>query len=427
MIKDLNIKVWIALIAMCTFLSCKKNYVAPVPDTTWQIFNTPTAKKLVTNTRNKLEGIYIITEGSEVFGVNAALKWSYTITEADTLYHLSMFCEKQVVYMICEGKRLDSSVLLNGYWRNMLNTETGIVRFNITSNSGAKGLLDSTTSPLQGLTLSGSFGIGEAQPINPVSLQYQRPLYNGSPLEIIAHRGGGRTADLLPASENSAEIIKLASRFGATGIEIDVRLTSDGVPVLYHDGTLNERLIQKNGLIGPIENYSYRQLTDLVRLIKGEKIPTLRQALDVVLYQTNLKFVWLDTKYDGNMTLQREILEEYQQKAIARGRNLSINIGIPDEMVLKNFKKLNDFRSIPSICELSPQDVTETNAAIWAPRWTLGLQPEETARMQTAGRKVFVWTLDVPENINKYFNEGNFNGILSNYPSSVAYFYYAKQ
>ncbi|GEO08362.1 glycerophosphodiester phosphodiesterase [Segetibacter aerophilus] len=416
-------------VLLCILIfSCKKNYDAPVPDTKWDLFNSPNGTSLNNNTRNKLEGVYSIADATDVFGPSTALKWSYTANGRDTTYHLSMFCEKQVVYIICEGKRLDSTILLNGYWRNMLNTETGVARFTINKSSGVEYLLNSSTPGTNPeTTITGTFGTGDVAPDRTITLQYKRPLYKATPLEIVAHRGGGRTSDLLPASENTVEIIKMASRFGATGIEIDVRFTSDGVPVLYHDATINERLIQKNGMIGPIENYSYAQLNGLVRLIKGERIPTLREALDAVVYNTSLRYVWLDTKFTGSMQKERDIQVEYLQKAAAVGRNLSITIGIPDEEVLKNFLKLPGYQNIPSVVELTPQDVATTNARIWAPRWTLGLQNEEVERVHAAGRKAFVWTLDVPDNINKYFLQGKFDGILSNYPSSVAYYYYAKQ
>jgi len=47
----------------------------------------------------------------------------------------------------------------------------------------------------------------------------------------FAHRGGQAHA---PA--NTLEAFRLALRLGATGLESDVRLTADGVPVLDHDG-----------------------------------------------------------------------------------------------------------------------------------------------------------------------------------------------
>lgn len=423
MIKQCSVTILLLLI-----LSCKKNYTAPVPSLEWDQFSSPSATTLSSFTRSKMEGVYTITQGTDLFGTDAALKWSYTANGNDTLYHLSVFCQRQVVYMICEGRRLDSTILLSGYWRNMLNTETGLVRLTISNGNGAAYLLKpATTTPAEATQVTGTFGTGGSVPTSPVSLQYNRPLYHATPLEIVAHRGGGRTSDLLPASENTVEIIKQASRFGATGIEIDVRFTSDGVPVLFHDETLNERLIQRNGMLGPVVNYSYAQLSGLVRLINGERIPTLRQALDAVLYNTNLHYVWLDTKFKGPMQKEREIQAEYLQKAAAIGRKLNITIGIPDDQVLENFVKLPDYQNIPSVCELTQEDVTRTNAKIWAPRWTLGLQNDEVDKMHAAGRKAFVWTLDVPENIREYFYQGKFDGILSNYPSSVAYYYYAKQ
>ncbi|MFI5316659.1 MAG: glycerophosphodiester phosphodiesterase [Myxococcota bacterium] len=49
----------------------------------------------------------------------------------------------------------------------------------------------------------------------------------------FAHRGA--SAD---ARENTLEAFALALRLGATGLESDVWLTADGVPVLDHDGVL---------------------------------------------------------------------------------------------------------------------------------------------------------------------------------------------
>jgi len=419
-------KPYIFVSLLVLIFSCKKDYDAPVPRTKWNVFDSSATTSLTINTRSKMEGVYTVTEGADVFGNFSALKWSYTASGKDTTYHLTMFCDRQVVYIICEGKRLDSNILLSGYWRNMVNTETGLARFTISGANSAK-LLDNTIATPGTTIITGLFGTGEAIPDRNISLTYNRPLYKAKPLEIVAHRGGGRTSDLLPASENTVEIIKMAARLGATGIEIDVRYTSDGVPVLFHDATLNERLIQRNGMVGPIENYNFAQLRSLVRLPDGEQIPTLREALDAVLYNTPLQFVWLDTKFNGSMQQERALQQEYMQKAAAIGRNLNIVIGIPDKDVLSNFKKLPDYQNIPSVCELTPEDVSAVNARIWAPRWTLGLQNEEVDRMHAAGRKAFVWTLDVPDNIKKYFNESGFNGILSNYPSSVAYYYYAKQ
>jgi glycerophosphoryl diester phosphodiesterase len=222
-------------------------------------------------------------------------------------------------------------------------------------------------------------------------------------------------------------MIRKTPEFGSTGIEIDVRLTSDGIPILYHDNSINLRETQKSGLVGPIENYSFEQLSAFVRLIHGEKIPTLRQALDAVVYQTPLRFVWLDTKYTGgSLQVMRDIQKEYLQKAAAAGRNLKIVIGLPTQDAMNEFLALPDFAATPNLCELTLEDVDKTNAEIWAPRFTLGLQNEEVAKVHAAGRQVFVWTLDVPDLVQQYLREGQFDAILSNYPSMIAYNYYVQ-
>ncbi|HVF81739.1 MAG TPA: glycerophosphodiester phosphodiesterase [Flavisolibacter sp.] len=421
-------KYFFLLTSLAFLVSCRKTYEAPIPDLDWDSFNSSAAVRLQNRQGQKTEGIYSIDNGALKFGGEAAVKWSYTAIGSDTTYHLSFFCQKDVSYFLCEGKRVDSSILLNGYWRRLVGTETGRVRLTITKQDGGAKILSALPlSAADNIIMTGVYGDGEAVPEQPIQLRKKRPLFNATPFEIIAHRGGGRTSDLLPVSENSVEIIRMAASLGATGVEIDVRLTSDGVPVLYHDGTLNERLIQKNGMLGPIENYSYAQLSALVRLIKGERIPTLREALNAVVYNTPLRFVWLDTKYVGSLQKVRDLQLEFSQKATAIGRTVNLAIGLPDKDAFESFKRLQGYQNIPSVNELTREEVREVNSPIWAPRFTLGLQNAEVDAVHAEGRKAFVWTLDLPGSIGDFLTNGRFDGILSNYPSAVAYNYYAKQ
>jgi len=410
------------------FSSCKKEYQAPVPDyNNWDAFTLAAPLTLSTQSRTTMEGIYKLTNGADVFGDSVAVKWNYVITGTDTTWHLSVFSGKDIAYLICEGKRSGGDILLNGYWRKMAGVETGIVRLTVAATQGAN-LVTSNGSVVAGsIIIGGVFGNGQTVPAIPIVLVYNRKLYHKGPFQILAHRSGGRTSDLLPASENSVAMIRKTAEFGSTGIEIDVRLTSDGIPILYHDNTLNLRETQKSGLIGPIENYSYAQLSTFVRLIHGEKIPILREALDAVVYQTGLQFVWMDTKYSGSLQVVRDLQKEYLQKAVAAGRTLNIVIGLPTTDATDHFLALPDFGAAPNLCELSLADVDKTNAEIWAPRFTLGTQNDEVAKVHAAGKQAFVWTLDVPEFVQQYLRDGHFDGILSNYPSNIAFYYYVQQ
>ena len=86
------------------------------------------------------------------------------------------------------------------------------------------------------------------------------------------------------APENTLAGIRAALRLGADAIEVDVRCTRDGVPVLLHDGTVDRTTSGE----GQITALSLRQARRL-RLRsgkgfagRGEQIPTLREALGAV-------------------------------------------------------------------------------------------------------------------------------------------------
>ncbi|MER5359728.1 glycerophosphodiester phosphodiesterase [Streptomyces sp. NPDC002785] len=82
----------------------------------------------------------------------------------------------------------------------------------------------------------------------------------------VAHRG-----DPYRVRENTLPSIRSALERGADAVEIDVRVTRDGVPVLLHDSTL-ERLW---GHDVRLDRLTHKELTELT----GGGVPTLRDAL----------------------------------------------------------------------------------------------------------------------------------------------------
>lgn len=383
--------------------------------------------------RRALEGVYQVTDNAKPFGEFIVLRWSYVASGADTTHYLSMFAGREVSYFILQGGRQDSTVHFSGYWRKMTSFQTGNAAFTINASEGGRALTGPTPRAQRDtLSITGRFDTGGGTTVQSMTLRYVRPLYATTPFAMMAHRGGGRNSDMLPASENTVAMILMAERFGATGVEIDVRMTTDNVPIIFHDENLNLRLNIKNGLVGPVESYSYVQLQTFVRLLHDEQIPTLREMLDAVVDRTNLRFVWLDMKsarpsMAAVRALQRAAMLRANAQAVAGRRNpLVILIGIPDEDKAAEFLSLPDHADAPAICEVSPDEVRRTGAAVWAPRWTLGTQPTEVAQMHAEGRKVVVWTLDVPQYIAQFVQEGDLDGILSNYPSSVAFTYFVK-
>ncbi|WP_430785414.1 glycerophosphodiester phosphodiesterase [Virgibacillus flavescens] len=72
--------------------------------------------------------------------------------------------------------------------------------------------------------------------------------------KIIAHRGASKSAP-----ENTLPAFQLAYDLGADGIETDVQLTKDNVPVLIHD----EGLKRTTNGYGYVKDYMYQELKEL--------------------------------------------------------------------------------------------------------------------------------------------------------------------
>lgn len=411
----------VILLLLIIFMSSCNDY--DLPETVNITPPVSDGKSLSNISKQKLEGIYRVTKGRNVFGDTLILKWN-------SQNNLSIFGGVNGLYAVTKGLKKDSSIFIYGYWRYALNSETGAVNLQLNPTDGSSVVLNQNQSSVTNLTVKGNYGFGNNPADQVLEMVYVRPFSKKvlkDDFRILAHRSGGRTSDLLSISENTLEMIGVTENFGSTGIEIDVRLTKDNVPVLYHDEDINIRLTKKSPLNGPISDYTFAEISRFIRLVNGEKIPTLEDALLKVIDSTSLNVVWLDMKSVNNamakvIPIQQKMLERAKQK----NRDLSIYIGLPEQQVLDFFKTYPTYQNVPSLCELTVDDVTNINAKVWAPRWTLGLLTSDVNTMHAQNRKVFCWTLDNEAFIKKYVREGDFDGILTNYPTIVSYYHYLR-
>lgn len=137
-----------------------------------------------------------------------------------------------------------------------------------------------------------------------MSQEHRLPsLYNddGDDFMIIAHRGASAYYP-----ENTMAAFKGAVELGAEMIELDVTLSKDGVPVIFHDVKLNRHSDGK-GLV------SDHTLEDLKSLDAGswfhpkfsdQKIPTLEEVLDFasgnIALNIEIKPEAVSNNLDGN-------------------------------------------------------------------------------------------------------------------------------
>ncbi len=93
--------------------------------------------------------------------------------------------------------------------------------------------------------------------------------------KYFAHRGLHDNAGEAP--ENSMAAFSKAVEAGY-GMELDVHVTKDGIPVIFHDFKL-ERIC---GVEGIIEDYTYEELQQFTLCSSEEKIPKLEELLSMV-------------------------------------------------------------------------------------------------------------------------------------------------
>ncbi|MFC4558737.1 glycerophosphodiester phosphodiesterase [Virgibacillus kekensis] len=157
--------------------------------------------------------------------------------------------------------------------------------------------------------------------------------------KIIAHRGASAVAP-----ENTMSAFELAYRAGAEGIETDVHLTRDNIPVLMHD----ERVNRTTNGTGYIKDYSFAQLQQLdagswfASRFKDSRVLSLMEFLEWVKDKPlNLNIELKNNKIDYEnleqivyeqvshyRLLNRTILSTFNPRSVQRLKHANQDIGV---------------------------------------------------------------------------------------------------
>ncbi|ALC90002.1 hypothetical protein AM500_09595 [Bacillus sp. FJAT-18017] len=139
---------------------------------------------------------------------------------------------------------------------------------------------------------------------------------------IFAHRGYKSLY-----SENTMTAFIEAEKAGAEGLELDVQLTKDGVPVIIHD----EKVDRTTGNTGFVKDFTYTEIKKLNADFKkmspkgSEPIPTLEEVLE-----------WLkDTNLNCNIEFKNGIFPyaSMEEKSISLVRKY----GLEKRVILSSF------------------------------------------------------------------------------------------
>ena len=192
-----------------------------------------------------MEGIYKLEDGSNDLGSDFVCKTS--------LNKVSFFSNARGIFFILSAglKLADSSIQFAGFWRVSENTSNGAISFIVPKAQGSVKLLKQQI--VAGLKLTGGYTVKGGKQL--ISLRYVRDFSSNvkvKPFAIFGHHGIETNANP-PFIENTLEAFRQAQDYGANSLEVDIRLTKDNVPVLYHDADLNIRVVEKDGILADID------------------------------------------------------------------------------------------------------------------------------------------------------------------------------
>jgi len=223
---------------------------------------------------------------------------------------------------------------------------------------------------------------------------------------IIGHRGA-----MGHETENTLASVQKAIDLGVDMIEIDVFNVKSGETVVFHDDTL-ERLTNAGG---NIEDWNYFLLQKVI-LDGGHRIPKLQDVLRLIDHKVKLN---IELKGSGTTDRVNFIINYYIKE---KGWKL-------DDFIISSFKwdELKAMRALNPdipIAILTGEDPVEAipiakelKAEAINPNFEM-LNAKNNLEIQEAGFKIYVWTVNEPEDIIAMKRFG-VDGIITNYPERI--------
>ena len=183
-----------------------------------------------------------------------------------------------------------------------------------------------TTIKLILMLLLANFSVfAQKSNLKHIQKEFNNP--NSKTILVAAHRGAH-----IGNCENSVLSTKQSIKLGVDIIELDVKVTKDGIPVLMHDGTINRTT---NGT-GKVSDYTLEELQKFrlkswLGILTDEKIPTFEQILRIAKGKI---LIDIDLKTDNIEPVVAVVQKTQMQNQVFYFDN--------DYDVLNRIKKLDD-------------------------------------------------------------------------------------
>ncbi len=199
---------------------------------------------------------------------------------------------------------------------------------------------------------------------------------------LLGHRGA---RGLKSIRENTIAAFDRAIADGCDGFEFDVRITRDGVAVIWHDAKM--RLIK-------------------IAHAPGEKLRRLPRLEDVLVRYQNTAFLNVELKVQGLERVTMDLLRKHPPM-----RGCVVSSFLPQ--VLSSLHAQDAAIPLGLICEKRTQleRLREVNVSYLMLHQKLAI-PEVIRDLQESGKKVFVWTINNALTVRRFADLG-IDGIIS--------------
>jgi glycerophosphoryl diester phosphodiesterase len=225
---------------------------------------------------------------------------------------------------------------------------------------------------------------------------------------IWAHRGAS-----VRAPENTMAAFRAAEEDGAQGIELDVHLSRDGVPVVIHD----EEVRRTTDGRGPVARLTLQQLRRLdagrwfAPAFAGEPIPLLREVLE-----------WAGDRLRLNLEIKSAQAAEAVQIALIDHPQCRVLLSSFDHAVLEKVRASNPTQPLAFLLEShfwrrALARAVACQAESFHPRYDL-LGQTLVSNCHLQGLKVVPWTIDELSELHKMRRLG-VDGLFSNNPLQI--------
>jgi glycerophosphoryl diester phosphodiesterase len=239
------------------------------------------------------------------------------------------------------------------------------------------------------------------------------------PVEIIGHRGAS-----FDAPENTVASAKLAWKMGTQAVECDIYLSKDNRIMVIHDPNVERTAGGVKLMVKDTNSAELRKLdfgSFKAAKYAGEKIPFLEELIDTIPAKRKL-FVeikcgaeiipHLQKMFDGHKKRKQIVIIGFGLETVAQAKKAFPDIPVywlvyPDEN--EKTKQL-----IPYSADLITQ--AKANSLDGLDVYYRVLNMEFVQQVHNAGMKIYVWTVDEPNDV-KQMRQIGVDGITTNRPN----------